>query len=208
MRTCIINSLCPKIIQYSQQKYASNVIEKCFLQSSEEDRAVILQYILRPLNPSDSTAEHLVDANLPDNCLSLMVRDQYGNYVIQKILDHSSKKQRDLLIAHLYPHAAVLKKYVVVFCCLMLSHVVFCCLMLSHVVFCCLMLSHAVSCCLMLSSAVSCCLMLSHFVFCCLMLSHVVVVLVAVLVAVLVVSRGFLSAFWALWCPWRAGTLL
>ena len=43
--------------------------------------------------------------------------------------------------------------FVVVFCCLMLSHVVFCCLVLSHVVVF-VVVSHVVSCCLLIARIV------------------------------------------------------
>lgn len=40
-----------------------------------------------------------------------MMKDQYANYVVQKILDVVSDSQRDLLIARIRPHVPALKKY-------------------------------------------------------------------------------------------------
>jgi len=40
-----------------------------------------------------------------------MMKDQYANYVIQKILDVCDPEQRELLIAQIRPHLSSLKKY-------------------------------------------------------------------------------------------------
>jgi len=43
--------------------------------------------------------------------LEVMMKDQYANYVVQKILDVSDAQQRDILINHIRPHIHSLKKY-------------------------------------------------------------------------------------------------
>lgn len=40
-----------------------------------------------------------------------MMKDQYANYVVQKMLDVVDGVQRDLLIAKIKPHLQGLKKY-------------------------------------------------------------------------------------------------
>ena len=40
-----------------------------------------------------------------------MMKDQYANYVVQKMLDVVDGNQRDLLVAKIKPHLQGLKKY-------------------------------------------------------------------------------------------------
>jgi pumilio RNA-binding family len=40
-----------------------------------------------------------------------MMKDQYANYVIQKILDVCDQQQREMLIERIRPHISSLKKY-------------------------------------------------------------------------------------------------
>jgi len=49
-----------------------------------------------------------VDGSSP---LLIMMKDQYANYVIQKIIDVVEDAQRDVLIQKIKPHVAALKKY-------------------------------------------------------------------------------------------------
>lgn len=48
-----------------------------------------------------------------DNCpLLTMMKDQYANYVVQKvIIDIVNDQQRDLIISRIKPHIPQLKKY-------------------------------------------------------------------------------------------------
>jgi len=39
------------------------------------------------------------------------MKDQYANYVVQKILDVVTDSQRELLVARIKPHVPALKKY-------------------------------------------------------------------------------------------------
>lgn len=43
--------------------------------------------------------------------LMSMMKDQYANYVVQKMLDVVDGDQRDLLVAKIKPHLQGLKKY-------------------------------------------------------------------------------------------------
>ena len=40
-----------------------------------------------------------------------MMKDQYANYVIQKLLEISDPQQRDMLIAKIRPHFSSLRKF-------------------------------------------------------------------------------------------------
>lgn len=41
-----------------------------------------------------------------------MMKDQYANYVVQKILDVCDPQQREMLVARIRPHIQSLRKYV------------------------------------------------------------------------------------------------
>ncbi|KAL0374685.1 UNVERIFIED_CONTAM: Pumilio6, chloroplastic [Sesamum radiatum] len=96
-RNEIIEKLAGSIVQLSQHKFASNVVEKC------------LEY-------SDSTAREMLIKEIigygakNDNVL-IMMKDQYANYVVQKILEKCSSDQREVLLGLIRTNLTALKKY-------------------------------------------------------------------------------------------------
>ena len=48
---------------------------------------------------------------LNSSALLTMMKDQYANYVIQKIIDVADNNQREILFQKIKPHLATLKKY-------------------------------------------------------------------------------------------------
>jgi len=90
----IISQARGKIVQLSQHKFASNVIEKSVQFGSHEHRQWLIEEIC-----VDSSA------------LETMMKDQYANYVVQKILDVCDAQQREIMITHIRPHIPSLKKY-------------------------------------------------------------------------------------------------
>ncbi|KAK6935829.1 Pumilio RNA-binding repeat [Dillenia turbinata] len=81
-RTAIISELSGKIVQMSQQKFASNVVEKCLTFCSPEERQVMA-----------------------------MMKDQFANYVVQKVLETCDDQQRELILSRIKVHLNALKKY-------------------------------------------------------------------------------------------------
>ncbi|KAK4839214.1 hypothetical protein QYF36_020125 [Acer negundo] len=96
-RSQIISKLAGKIVQMSQHKYASNVVEKCLEYCNTAERELLIEEII------GQTEEN-------DNLLSMM-KDQFANYVVQKILERCSDKQREVLINRIRVHCNALKKY-------------------------------------------------------------------------------------------------
>eukprot|EP01087_Luapelamoeba_hula_P002898 TRINITY_DN1270_c0_g2_i3.p1 TRINITY_DN1270_c0_g2~~TRINITY_DN1270_c0_g2_i3.p1 ORF type:complete len:990 (-),score=152.68 TRINITY_DN1270_c0_g2_i3:865-3834(-) len=94
----ILAKLRGQIMPLSQHKFASNVVEKCVQYADENERAFIIDEILAPR--ADGTT-----------ALQIMMKDQYANYVVQKILDVINDQQRDVLVARIKPHIPALKKY-------------------------------------------------------------------------------------------------
>jgi hypothetical protein len=99
----ILHKLRGQLLQLSQHKFASNVVEKCIQcafgpYGDESDRQMVIEEILQLRN----------DGATP---LQIMMKDQYANYVIQKLLDVVNENQRDQLITKIRPHVPALKKY-------------------------------------------------------------------------------------------------
>lgn len=73
-----------RVAEFCKHKFASNVVEKVIFHGTEEDREAILEEVL---------------AN--DDTLYSMIEDQYGNYVIAKMLKWLEGKQRNALVSRL-----------------------------------------------------------------------------------------------------------
>ncbi|RHY29176.1 hypothetical protein DYB32_005366 [Aphanomyces invadans] len=97
-RTALINRIYPDIIRFSYHKFSSNVIEKCLSYASVKQLRVIMHHIL---NSSDN-------GECP---LQIMMKDQYANYVVQKLIDVADSTERDKMAAIIKSHAANLKRY-------------------------------------------------------------------------------------------------
>lgn len=96
-RTAIIRELAGKIVQMSQQKFASNVVEKCLTFGNAEEREILVCEMLGT-----------TDENEP---LQAMMKDQFANYVVQKVLETCSDQQREHILSRIKVHLNALKKY-------------------------------------------------------------------------------------------------
>ncbi|XP_028772080.1 pumilio homolog 5 [Neltuma alba] len=93
----IVSKLAGKIVQLSQHKYASNVVEKCLEHGDATEREALISEIIG--QPGE------------DHNLLTMMKDQFANYVIQKLLDISNDRHREMLLNHIGDHLDALKKY-------------------------------------------------------------------------------------------------
>ncbi|XP_020233970.1 pumilio homolog 1 isoform X2 [Cajanus cajan] len=96
-RSAIIKELSGQIVQMSQQKFASNVIEKCLTFGTPTERQILVNEML------GSTYE-----NEP---LQVMMKDQFANYVVQKVLETCDDQQLELILNRIKVHLNALKKY-------------------------------------------------------------------------------------------------
>lgn len=96
-RTSIIKKLTGQIVQMSQQKFASNVVEKCLTFGDPVERQILVTEML------GST-----DENEP---LQAMMKDQFANYVVQKVLETCDEQQLELILNRIKVHLNALKKY-------------------------------------------------------------------------------------------------
>ncbi|KAL5567556.1 hypothetical protein UlMin_024131 [Ulmus minor] len=96
-RTAIIKKLTGQIVQMSQQKFASNVIEKCLTFGTPVERQILVTEMLGT-----------TDENEP---LQAMMKDQFANYVVQKVLETCDDQQLELILNRIKVHLNALKKY-------------------------------------------------------------------------------------------------
>ncbi|KAJ3398523.1 mRNA binding protein puf3 [Chytridiales sp. JEL 0842] len=94
----ICNKVKGQVLQMSKHKFASNVVEKCVAYGSKKDRYNLIEEVIT--TKSDGTC-----------ALVTMMKDQFANYVVQKMLDVVDGEQRDILITKIRPHLQSLKKY-------------------------------------------------------------------------------------------------
>jgi len=96
-RASVIKKLAGQIVQMSQQKFASNVVEKCLVFGGPVEREFLIKEMLG-----------LTDENEP---LQAMMKDQFANYVVQKVLETCDDQQRELILSRIKVHLNALKKY-------------------------------------------------------------------------------------------------
>ncbi|XP_031373176.1 pumilio homolog 4 [Punica granatum] len=96
-RSAIISKLSGQIVRMSQQKFASNVVEKCLTFGCPEERQLLIHEII------GST-----DENEP---LQAMMRDPFGNYVVQKVLETCDDQSLKFLLNRIKVHLNTLKRY-------------------------------------------------------------------------------------------------
>ncbi|KAH8768610.1 armadillo-type protein [Hyaloscypha sp. PMI_1271] len=97
-RAKIIKIITGQLLTLSKHKFASNVVEKSIQFGTDEQRKAIVAQL---------TAIHS-DGTSP---LQLMMKDQYGNYVIQKLLAQLKGAERDTFVEDMKPQLLQLKKY-------------------------------------------------------------------------------------------------
>ncbi|XP_075243596.1 uncharacterized protein LOC142337875 isoform X4 [Convolutriloba macropyga] len=93
----IVQELRGKVMLLAQHKFASNVVEKCVVHASRPERAMLIEEVL-----------YGEGAN---SALCTMMRDQFANYVVQKMIDVAEPSQRKILMAKIRPHISMLRKY-------------------------------------------------------------------------------------------------
>ncbi|XP_038828473.1 pumilio homolog 1-like isoform X4 [Salvelinus namaycush] len=94
----IVAEIRGNVLGLSQHKFASNVVEKCVSHASRAERAVLIDEVC-------SLTEG------PHSALYTMMKDQYANYVVQKMIDVAEPTQRKIIMHKIRPHISTLRKY-------------------------------------------------------------------------------------------------
>lgn len=104
-KTHIIELVQDNVLDFSCHKYASNVVEQIFVLGNDSQKKTMYSLIL-PKNVKDAT-----DLS-EDELIYLMMKDQYANYVIQKMvkLSENGSKNQELLVLAIRSYLEKLKK--------------------------------------------------------------------------------------------------
>eukprot|EP00062_Callorhinchus_milii_P020945 gi/632977149/ref/XP_007905185.1/ PREDICTED: pumilio homolog 2 isoform X8 [Callorhinchus milii] len=94
----IVAEIRGKVLALSQHKFASNVVEKCVTHASRAERALLID-------------EVCCQNDGPHSALYTMMKDQYANYVVQKMIDVAEPAQRKIIMHKIRPHITTLRKY-------------------------------------------------------------------------------------------------
>jgi len=95
----IVSGVRGKVLHLSQHKFASNVVEKCVQNATRPERAVLIDEVCT------------ANSDSPTSPLHIMMKDQYANYVVQKMIDVAETSQRKILMHKIRPHISTLRKY-------------------------------------------------------------------------------------------------
>lgn len=98
----IINSLRGRVATLSEHKFASNVMEKAIANATPAERSALINEVLVSADGTDSG---------PGGVLVDMMKDQFANYVVQRMLELADKQQRNSLITRIRPLVGTLRKY-------------------------------------------------------------------------------------------------
>lgn len=104
------------MLRLSLHKFASNVVEEVVRHSPDADREELIEETMKPVfAPRAAQASALVGHFGPNETLEipvlLMMKDQYGNYVVQRLLEHAQGTQRERLITHIRPFLQHMKRF-------------------------------------------------------------------------------------------------
>ncbi|KAJ2836896.1 mRNA binding protein puf3 [Coemansia erecta] len=97
-RSLVCSRVRGHVLQLSKHKFASNVVEKCIAYGEPKDRKVLIDEITAVRRDGSSN-------------LINMMKDQYANYVVQKMLDVVDDPQRESIMIKIQPHMGALRKF-------------------------------------------------------------------------------------------------
>lgn len=104
------------MLELSQHKFASNVIERCVIAVSMLERRALVEEVLAPLEPTSMAAAAAaaglgVDPTAATlSGLEVLVQDRYGNYVVQKMLQVCDPATKAVIVDRISPHASAMRK--------------------------------------------------------------------------------------------------
>ena len=90
----IVGRLEGRVLMLSQHKFASNVVEKCVSNATCQQRTRLISEICAD-----------------DSSLGSMIKDQYGNYVVQKMIETAGETDLAVLMSKIKAHCHSLHKF-------------------------------------------------------------------------------------------------
>ncbi|KAL3314144.1 Pumilio 2 [Cichlidogyrus casuarinus] len=113
-RSRIIDHLKNRVLELSVHKFASNVVEKAVANATRSERQSLINEVLESPgddHDEDESPEEEADDAEKESTLVLMMKDQFANYVVQKMLDVAEQNVRKELMNRIRPHLSLLKKF-------------------------------------------------------------------------------------------------
>ncbi|CDK25955.1 unnamed protein product [Kuraishia capsulata CBS 1993] len=102
-RNAITDVVISNLVLLSKHKFASNAVEKCIVFGDEEHRKLIYTEILRD---NTEVGKDVGD----DSPLALMMKDQFANYVVQKMVEVTNGDDKKLLIIKIRQYLKLISK--------------------------------------------------------------------------------------------------
>ncbi|KAF7315723.1 PUM-HD domain-containing protein [Mycena indigotica] len=99
-RSSIITQLRGRMLSMARQKFASNVCEKAMIFGDSDGRKAIIEELMGPAVRSDGPTP-----------IGLLMKDQYGNYVLQRALAVAEGEQKEALINVIRPQLATIRRH-------------------------------------------------------------------------------------------------
>jgi len=81
----IIKRVLPHVVDFSFQKFASNVVERCIDTATTDESLQIMLQLCDSAITKLISSQHTTDADSL-NAFESLIRDHYGNYIIQRLL--------------------------------------------------------------------------------------------------------------------------
>nr|CAG25892.1 Pumilio homolog [Dugesia japonica] len=127
----IVNLLRGRIVELSIHKFASNVVEKAVAHATRQERQALINEVLQDSIPVSASNAIMRTADVSgvvygsetdgsdtdgggsvqrESVLYWMMKDQFANYVIQKMLDVAEQPMRKELMPKINPHLGSLRK--------------------------------------------------------------------------------------------------
>mmetsp|Transcript_4973 Transcript_4973/g.5832 ORF Transcript_4973/g.5832 Transcript_4973/m.5832 type:complete len:160 (-) Transcript_4973:273-752(-) len=93
-RRALLKVVTDNVLSFSQHKFGSNVVEACLKYGTGAEREALIEGMLRGQSPA----------------LGTMMKDPYANYVVQKVIDKSSKSQYEKVVQLVQENESSLKR--------------------------------------------------------------------------------------------------
>lgn len=98
-RAKIVNLIQAQFLMFSKHKFASNVVERCLVCGNDEQRRQLVNTVIAKNERGETSILNLL-------------KDGYGNYVIQKLLETLCREDYDVFVAALKPELEKAKKII------------------------------------------------------------------------------------------------
>lgn len=98
-RARIVSLIKAQFLHYSKHKFASNVVERCLVCGDDEQRRELVTTVIAKDDRSETT-------------ILTLLRDGYGNYVVQKLLETLGREDYEVFLAALKPELEKARKMI------------------------------------------------------------------------------------------------